>query len=333
MTAIAAVIALSSTPLLAQTTDSAATPPAPLVVAPPPPAVTAPPAAEMSAAPEVAAPAPVVAPAPAPAIKTVGTPVVHDADVAAAETAPTRTAPASVKRVTTARPHAATPVAAASVATPAQAEAAPAPVAAPAARNVPTAAETAASTPAASPAPVAATQTTRTTSTDDTLPIAGGVGAAVILLGGAAAFAIRRRRPEGEEIVTDTAPVETVVVPEAEPVVIAPQTVARAPIAATGMPKTLPNGFDLSRFGRHTQAAYLGRTPDNPSHSLKRRLKRASFFDQREREAAAAGHPVEQTPIEAPSQQAARAAQDDGQITVRLAPQRKSSGFGYIFQR
>ena len=132
---------------------------------------------------------------------------------------------------------------------------------------------------------------------------------------------------------TETAPVEAVAVPEADPVVVAPKAVAPAPIAATGMPKTLPNGFDLSRFGRHTQAAYLGRTPDNPSHSLKRRLKRASFFDQREREAAAAGHPIAQTEMEAPAQQAARTAQDDGQITVRLAPQRKSGGFGYIFQR
>jgi hypothetical protein len=31
----------------------------------------------------------------------------------------------------------------------------------------------------------------------------------------------------------------------------------------------------------------LGPTPDNPSLSLKKRLKRAAFFDQREREVAA----------------------------------------------
>lgn len=33
--------------------------------------------------------------------------------------------------------------------------------------------------------------------------------------------------------------------------------------------------------------AILGPTPDNPSLSLKKRMKRAAFFDQREREVAA----------------------------------------------
>jgi len=47
----------------------------------------------------------------------------------------------------------------------------------------------------------------------------------------------------------------------------------------------LPPGFDVSRFGRHVQAAYRGPTADNPSLSLKRRLKRASFFDMKERQA------------------------------------------------
>jgi hypothetical protein len=48
-------------------------------------------------------------------------------------------------------------------------------------------------------------------------------------------------------------------------------------------------GFDISRFGRHVQAAYRGPTPDNPSLSLKNRLRRASFFDQQERRAASEG--------------------------------------------
>ena len=37
----------------------------------------------------------------------------------------------------------------------------------------------------------------------------------------------------------------------------------------------------------HMDRAMLGPTPDNPSLSLKKRLKRAAFFDQREREVAA----------------------------------------------
>ena len=53
----------------------------------------------------------------------------------------------------------------------------------------------------------------------------------------------------------------------------------------------LPKGFDLSRFGPHVQAAYRGPTRDNPSLSLKTRLKRAQFFDQRERMAASRGQP------------------------------------------
>jgi hypothetical protein len=43
------------------------------------------------------------------------------------------------------------------------------------------------------------------------------------------------------------------------------------------------------------EQARLGPTPDNPSLSLKKRLKRAAFFDQRDREMAA-GNAV---PIEA----------------------------------
>ena len=37
----------------------------------------------------------------------------------------------------------------------------------------------------------------------------------------------------------------------------------------------------------HVDRAMRGPTPDNPSLSLKKRLKRAAFFDQRERDVAA----------------------------------------------
>ena len=37
----------------------------------------------------------------------------------------------------------------------------------------------------------------------------------------------------------------------------------------------------------HVDRAMLGPTPDNPSLSLKKRLKRAAFFDRRDREVAA----------------------------------------------
>ena len=46
--------------------------------------------------------------------------------------------------------------------------------------------------------------------------------------------------------------------------------------------KNTESGSEMS----HAERALLGPTPDNPSLSLKTRLKRANFFDQREREVA-----------------------------------------------
>lgn len=46
-------------------------------------------------------------------------------------------------------------------------------------------------------------------------------------------------------------------------------------------PKPAP--VDTSRFGRHVQAAYRGPTPENPSLSLRKRLKLAGELDRRER--------------------------------------------------
>lgn len=44
----------------------------------------------------------------------------------------------------------------------------------------------------------------------------------------------------------------------------------------------------------HVDRAMHGPTPDNPSLSLKKRLKRAAFFDKRDREVAAGeAEPVE----------------------------------------
>ena len=43
----------------------------------------------------------------------------------------------------------------------------------------------------------------------------------------------------------------------------------------------VPEGIDVAP-GSHVEAAYAGPTPDNPSLSIKKRLKRAAFFDQRE---------------------------------------------------
>ena len=73
---------------------------------------------------------------------------------------------------------------------------------------------------------------------------------------------------------------------------------ATAPVVAAGRwreprrgridgPTTdLPEGFDLSKFGPHVQAAYKGPTEDNPSLSLKYRLRRAAALDQMARKAS-----------------------------------------------
>jgi hypothetical protein len=81
--------------------------------------------------------------------------------------------------------------------------------------------------------------------------------------------------------------------------------------SAFGAP--LPEGFDTSRYGRHVQAAYRGPTSDNPSLSLKKRLKRARFYDQRERMATPA--PQVQTP--APVAPAAKPQRTPDYVTSR----------------
>lgn len=75
--------------------------------------------------------------------------------------------------------------------------------------------------------------------------------------------------------------------PVAQPELVAP--VASAAVISKPEPadSRLPEGFDLSRFGPHVQAAYRGPTPDNPSLSLRHRLRRAAALDQAERRAAA----------------------------------------------
>jgi hypothetical protein len=310
-------MALSSTAVLAQTAadpaiqSPAATPAAP--IAAPAADVTAPqdvtnpaPAPAMTLAPL----APAASPAPATAQDTVitsaptatpqasatvasgpviGTPVVHMPDTdATAEPAAT---PARVKRTSTATARS-TP---APVATKTAAAPAPAPIER---TEAP-----AAAAPIAAPAPASVarkTEVTQVRSTDDTsLELIGLGGAGLVVLGGAAfAFSRRKRRYELEDDVLLNEP--AMADPIAAPAYVAPayaQAVAMP--AATAQPTMLPNGFDLSRFGRHTRAAYVGPTPENPSLSLRRRLKHASFFDGRERMAGiapeAAMAPVAQT--------------------------------------
>lgn len=259
MTAIAAAIALSSTQAFAQ--DAAA-----VVDAPPAPVVV----------PEA------VAPAPEPVAAETAAPAEERAEPVA-QTAAQQSAPVAARSTRAAAPvrraaaPAATPAAspviraaapAAAVATPV---AAPEPAAAPADSPVPP------PIPIQQPAPAQA----EASAADDMLPIAGAAGVGVLaLVGGAVAMNRRRRRHDGVAYEPETVESDHVAAVEPEPAPVVPLAARTAP-----EPTAMPAGHDLSRFGRHTQAAYRGPTPDNPSLSLKRRLKRASFLDGRERTA------------------------------------------------
>ena len=137
---------------------------------------------------------------------------------------------------------------------------------------------------------------------DETLPIAGAAGLGLLALGGIG-LAMQRRRRRREELEHQAANQkylkEHPEVPD-EPTFdragLPPAAVAEAD--AMDVPRTkLPEGFDLSRFGPHVRAAYLGPTPDNPSLSLKHRLRRAGAMDQRARLEAEKA-PATETPTE-----------------------------------
>ena len=292
-TAIAAALALSSTPLLAQ-----------------------------QATPDTTQTAPSTAPATdsAPATDTVPTVAVPAVTTTTSDTsAPATTSTTTTTRTTvhhtvasTARPAAATTVATHHVA--AAAPVAAAPAAAPVA-TVP--ATTTAPAPPAGPPPLAqiagpppaAANNNQQTQSDRTSEIVGAAIFALIVLG-AIAYALSRRRRTRETVYEEQAYEPEASYEEAEPVharapiaeeqpaIVAPETSAFAwgnrpqagtletPAAAKAEadePMTLPSGFDLSRFGPHVRAAYRGPTPDNPSLSLRNRLRRAAAMDQKAR--------------------------------------------------
>jgi hypothetical protein len=241
-------------------------------------------------APPTAAPAPTL---PTPAAPTVRAMTPAPAPVIVPEaSAETRAAPVARTRAATTTRRAQTVTRSAAPAAPAVAQAeplAPAPV-------VPLA-----ETPVIEPAPVMAeavpapVEPVAAESGGEVLPIVGGAAGLLLLAGGAYALSRRRRNAGAEDYTAETWEQDHVTYAEpafAEPAVAAePAWREPLPVAAPAMAAALPAGMDLSRYGRHVQAAYAGPTPDNPSLSLKRRLKRAAFFDQRERMAREAGEP------------------------------------------
>ena len=283
MTALAAVIALSSAPLLAQTAPET-TPPA--TTATPVPDST--PAATTPSEPSAASASDPLAPKPTatPTRSTRSTTTHRTASVARPTKASAPVARAPV-RTTAAAP--------APALSPAPAEsAAPAPI-------------PVADVPAAPPTAVAATPTAQESPAglNSMLPILGAVGLALLaLMVIGMAMRNRRRRNEEElaaaepyEPALDEAPAQAPVVATSDPLFAEPAFVATAaPAAASAPVEFLPAGAapaatpspcDDAAPGSRVEAACEGPTEDNPSLSIKKRIKRAQFFDQREQLAAA----------------------------------------------
>lgn len=309
LTAIAAVIALSSTPVLAQD----ASVPDPLVDSTP-----------VSTASDPLAPEP--------ATTSDTAPVDSTATKQASEPAPAATKPAITRKSASAARSSAAPVRSPSTARQAEAPA-PAPAATadtPAEAPLASAPAAPIAEPVAPPTPVAG-PAEQNLMADDALPIAGAAGLGLIALGGAGLVMRRRkRRREEEEFAERQWALDHA---DAEPAMAQPEPIAVAaepafvrapapmhdPVGSDAPATALPKGFDLSRFGRHVQAAYRGPTPDNPSLSLKNRLRRASFFDQQERRAAEEAPSVAQ---QAPSAKPAWAARKPNEAEFMFRPAR-----------
>ena len=291
--AIAAALALSSTGALAQQAQPVATDIPP---------VSAPTATDQAAPAPVAAPASTDTGAAAAPTDQTATPVAAKA----APKARSKTIKSSTRiaqRTVTPKPTATNHITSRTVATrtiaPAKATVTPAPANAQASQS--------AVKPLvdvnATPAPTASAAAKPKPKHNDTLPIAGG--ALAFLAIGGAAVALTRRRHDEEEEWTNESPVEderaeagatearhdqivhdqeTMIAPAAS--AFAWSDAERARDAAA--PSEQRSGEDDRLPGETwVQRAYRGPTPNNPSVSLRARLKRAAFFDKRERDVAA----------------------------------------------
>jgi resuscitation-promoting factor RpfA len=131
---------------------------------------------------------------------------------------------------------------------------------------------------------------------EDALMLGGGA-LALLALGGAAVAMRRRRRRHDEEVMADDYAVHEEIVHEPAPVAVTPRhdpahssvppMVAPAFFARNDVPvRREAVSHDSGRGQDETwvERAHRGPTPDNPSLSLRKRLKRAAFFDARERQ-------------------------------------------------
>ena len=267
--AIAAALALSSTPAWSQEVQPSAEP-APVTVDAPPPVVDTAPATTDTA--PTADPAPVIeTPTAAPA--AAAKPKAKASVTKSTKTVPSK--PATTTRV-------------ASTAAPAAPAAAPV-AAAPAAP--PTTTQPIVDTSRAETAQAAPAPEVKPMAVDENALMFGGGALALLALGGGAYAMTRRRRRDEDVFVEETAMnepvaaepepiVETAPFYEAQPAIVAPSAFAWG--------NAQPAETQVEHIDGETwvERAHRGPTPDNPSLSLRKRLKRAAFFDAREKRVA-----------------------------------------------
>ena len=154
---------------------------------------------------------------------------------------------------------------------------------------------------------------------DEALPVAGGAGAIILALAGAGMAVRRRKRREEDELALDRqayaenteAAWEPITEEETASTWSEPAAEPKPIVAPAAMTTTeVSEHFDTSGFGRHVKAAYAGPTPENPSLSLRKRLKIAGELDRREKAAGNAPKPVEAAakPVSIPAPKAEKMA-------------------------